>query len=254
MTPMKQFRSLWLLFSVPLLLIPAATGWTRPPDETTAEAPGPAEEPARESGFRDDHDATSRHHFRDLEHWLEVFEDPERDDWQQPGRVVKELGIGNGDVVADLGAGTGYFSLHLARAVAPAGHVFAVDIEPGMVGYIGKRSDRELIGNLTPVLALPNDPMLPPGGVDLAFICDTFHHIDDRVEYLIRLQQDLSPTGRIAVIDFLKKELPIGPLVALKLPRDHVVAEFLEAGYILVEEKDFLPYQYFLIFRPAERD
>jgi ubiquinone/menaquinone biosynthesis C-methylase UbiE len=248
---MKPYRvlSLWL----PILILAVSAGVDRGRCDETAPQ-DPAGEPIPEHDFRGDHDATSRHHFQDLEHWLQVFEDPERDKWQQPDRVVRELGIGNGDVVADVGAGTGYFSLHLASAVAPAGHVFAVDIEPGMVGYIAERSERETIGNLTPVLALPHDPMLPPGGVDLVFICDTFHHFDDRVGYLKRLKQDLSPGGRIAVIDFLKKELPIGPPPAHKLPRDHVVAEFLEAGYTLVEEKAFLPYQYFLIFRPADSD
>jgi ubiquinone/menaquinone biosynthesis C-methylase UbiE len=118
-----------------------------------------------------------------------------------------------------------------------------------MVGHIAERSVRDSIANLTPVLARPEDPMLPPGRVDLVFICNTFHHIDDRVEYLKRLRGDLTAGGRVAVIDFRKKEIPVGPPADHKLTRDHVIAEFLEAGYDLAEEKTFLPYQYFLIFR-----
>ncbi|MBI4161986.1 MAG: class I SAM-dependent methyltransferase [Acidobacteria bacterium] len=237
------------LLRVPILLalltgppaVPADPGPQGPPDS----GPHPQGEESQH-----EHAGTSHRRFDDIEHWIGVFDDAARDEWQMPERVVRELGIGAGDRVVDLGAGTGYFSVRLARAILPGGALLAVDTEPGMVRHLAERSAAESIPNLTPVLALPDDPMLPPAGADLVFLCDTYHHIDDRVEYLRRLRDDLRAGGRVALIDFHKREMPVGPPLEHKLARDHVLSEFEEAGYGLAEEKDFLPYQYFLIFRP----
>ena len=204
-------------------------------------------EPVEEEEF--DHSATSHRKFKDIDHWVRIFEDPKRQEWQMPEKVVKALGLGDGSRVADLGAGTGYFTVHLARAVAPSGFVLAVDVELDMIEYLAQRVQKDALGNVTPVFALADHPMLPPGRLDLIFVCDTFHHIDDRVKYLKRLRSALAPGGRIAVVDFLMKDIPVGPPPDHKLPRVHVISEFLEAGYQLAEEKTFLPYQYFLLFR-----
>ena len=197
-----------------------------------------------------DHDAAAHHRFDDVERWVEVFDSPERDAWQKPQSVVEFLGVQEGEVVADLGAGTGYFTVHLAGAVGVPGRVYAVDIESTMVDYLEERAQQAGLGQVTPVLAAPDDPKLPEAGVDLIFICDTWHHIDDRLVYLGRLERALRTGGTVAVVDFREGELPVGPPPGSKLSRAEVVAEFEEAGWSLASESDALPYQYVLVFTP----
>lgn len=153
--------------------------------------------------------------------------------------------------VADLGAGTGYLSPYLSRAVGPTGGVLAVENEPSLVVYLRDRAERESIENLTPVLASSNDPRIPPGSVDLVVMLDTYHHLDDRVAYARRLARALRRGGRVAIIDWQKRDLPVGPPLDHKLAREDVLAEMQAAGYRLAGEPTLLPYQYFLVFRPV---
>ena len=197
------------------------------------------------------HDATAHHPFTDVKKWVQVFDDPKRDDWQKPEEVAAALGLGPGMIVADLGAGTGYFERYLARAIAPGGVVLAIDTEPEMVGYMRTRFVKEGAEGVVPVLAAPGDPFLPAGRVDRVLIVDTYHHIDDRLHYFGRLKRALAPGGRVAIVDFHKRPLPVGPPPEHKLAREFVVEEMRQAGYRLADEKSFLPYQYFLLFEPA---
>ncbi|HLK11984.1 MAG TPA: methyltransferase domain-containing protein [Candidatus Binatia bacterium] len=196
------------------------------------------------------HDATAHHDFVDVAHWAAVFDDPARDAWQKPDAVVGALGLRPGMTVADLGAGTGYFERRLAGAVGAVGTVFAVDTEPGMVEHLRARAEREGTDNVVPVLASPATPRLPAGAVDVVLIVDTFHHLDDRLAYLHALRRVLRPGGRVAIVDWRKRPLPVGPPPEHKLPRGQVVEEMEAAGYALVGAPDVLPYQYFLIFAP----
>lgn len=201
----------------------------------------------------DDHDATVHHRFDDVERWARHFDNPARDEWQKPEEVVRFLKIEEGAVVADLGAGTGYFSVHLARATGPDGIVFAVDIEPELIEHLQERAEKEGLPNLRAVLADRDSPELSERSTDLVFVCDTWHHIDDRLNYLGKLSRVLREGGRVAVVDFREGELPVGPPPGHKLTRDDVVAEFDKAGWRLVDEGTMLPYQYLLVFRPAGR-
>jgi len=196
------------------------------------------------------HDATSHHSFADVEHWSAVFDDPSRDAWQKPAEVVAALGLRPGMTVADLGAGTGYFSRHLSAAVGPEGTVLAADPEPSMVAHLRERAEAERTVNVVPILASADNPRLPAHATDLVLIVDSFHHIDDRLTYLRGLRRCLRPGGRVAVIDWQKRELPVGPPPEHKLAREQVVEEMEEAGYALIGEPELLRYQYFLVFRP----
>lgn len=233
------------------------------PDARLAQAmTGPQDNPSTEDqpGGQDPHAGhgehahgermeTADHGFKDVQKWVERFESPERDEYQMPDRVVEALGLEPGQTVADIGAGTGYFTFRLARAVAPGGKVLAVDIEPEMVDFINERKEKEEGGNLVEsVLSEPDDPLLPDGTVDLALLVNTYHHIPGRVDYLLGLEKDLAPGGRIVVIDFEKKDAPVGPPKEHKMSRGEVILEFEAAGYRLVGEKSFLPHQYFLVF------
>ena len=195
-------------------------------------------------------DATTHHSFDDVEHWKAVFDDPARDEWQKPADLVKALAIRPGMAVADLGAGTGYLSRHLSAAVGPDGTVFAAEPEPKLLAYLRERAEREKTANVVPVLASLDDPRLPPRSVDLVLVVDTFHHIDHRVAYFRALRRVLRSGGRVAIVDWHKRPLPVGPPPEHKLDRDQVVDEMRAAGYALAAEPDVLPYQYVLVFAP----
>lgn len=196
-------------------------------------------------------DATSHHPFDDPEKWAKLFDDPARDAWQKPGETVAALGIRPGMIVADIGAGTGYFEAYLSRAVGPGGLVLAIDPEPKMVQHLGRRARKDGLTNVLPVLGSTDEPFLPKGRVDRVLIADTYHHIDDRLAYFGRMREALAPGGQVAVVDFHKRPLPVGPPPEHKLSREHVLDEMRRAGWRLADEKTFLPYQYLLVFEPA---
>ena len=194
------------------------------------------------------HDATSRHSFEDVEHWKSVFDDPERDRWQKPDAIVKALGLKRGMTVADLGAGTGYMSKRLSVAVGSEGTVFAIEPEAKLLAYLRERAEREETANVVPVLGSIDDPRLPRASTDVILVLDTFHHIDDRIRYFRDLRRTLKRGGRVAIVDWHKRELPVGPPLDHKLAREHVIDEMVAAGYRLVDEPDTLPYHYMLVF------
>ena len=190
--------------------------------------------------------AGHHHRFTDAAQWAKVFDDPERDRWQRPDEVVAALRLAPDARVADIGAGTGYFTVRIARAV-PRGHVYAVDIEADMVRYVTERAQREQLPNVTAVLAAPDDPKLPMA-VDRVLVVDTYHHIEGREAYFRRVKSRLKPDGEVAIVDFTK-ESPIGPPAAMRLAPDTVKQEMARAGYVLAVEHP-LPNQYVLVFRP----
>ncbi len=191
--------------------------------------------------------------WKDVEYWAGVFEDPERREWQKPITVLTFLGIQNGATVADLGAGTGYFTALLALQVGPAGKVYAVDVEPAMLEHLKARDDISQ-DRVIPIQAKANHPMLPDGEIDLVLCVNTWHHIKKRTRYLKRLESSLTPEGRVAIVDFRSGELPVGPPPDKKVARDRVIAEFRDAGWRYVAESVALPYQYLLIFLPPDKN
>ena len=193
---------------------------------------------------------THQHSFGDAEKWAHVFDDPKRDGWQKPHEVIHALALKPDAVVADLGAGTGYFAARLANMLGK-GRVYAVDIEPDMVKYLGKRAKDERLPNMIPVTAAPKDARLP-AKVDLVLLVDVYHHIDDRERYFRKLRASLKPGGRIAVIDF-RLDSPEGPPKDGRIAPERVKEEMASAGYALAQEHGFLPRQYFLVFRRTSR-
>lgn len=178
----------------------------------------------------------------------EQFERAGRDEYQKPDQVVKSLQLKKGDAVADIGAGSGYFTRRFAHAVNPGGVVYAVDIDENMLRYIQKGALEKEQNNIVTVLCDENDPMLAPDSVNLVFICDTIHHIANRSEYYRKLQRVLRPGGRLAIVDYKKEEQAIGPPMHIRIAREDLIQEITKAGFQKTEEFDFLPYQYFLIF------
>lgn len=185
--------------------------------------------------------------FDDAERWSKVFDDPERDAWQKPDEVIGAFKLAPDAAVADIGSGTGYFAVRLARAL-PAGRVFGADLEPDMVRYLNERAAREKLPNLSSHVAAADDPRIP-APVDLALVVNTYHHIGRRQGYFSRLKKSLKAQGRVAIVDF-KPDSPIGPPKRHRIAANAVADEMTRAGYALEASPDFLPYQYLLIFRP----
>ena len=190
-----------------------------------------------------------KHHVpRSAEEYAKVLDDPKRDKWQKPHEVVMALDLQPADTVADIGAGSGYFAIRFARH---AGKVLAVDIEPKLLDIVARRADQLKVGNVETVLASPDDPHLAAESVDLIFICDVIHHIEKRPAYYQLLTRALKPGGRLAIVDFHKRKLPVGPRPEMKIARETLVAEVQAGGFRLAREHTFLPYQYFLVFQAA---
>lgn len=154
------------------------------------------------------HSDHMEHRFDNPTESAKDFDDPSRDAWQMPERVIAALKLKAGQSVADIGAGTGYFSVRLARSSADL-HVYGVDIEKSMVDYLRSRAAMEGLPNITVVHAGEDSPKLP-AAVDVVLIVDTYHHIGNRVDYFRRLSASLKPGGPLAIIDF-KPDAPMGP-------------------------------------------
>jgi cyclopropane fatty-acyl-phospholipid synthase-like methyltransferase len=187
------------------------------------------------------------HHF-DPKSSAKSFDDPSRDTWQMPDRVIATLALKPGYAVADIGSGTGYFTVRLAKSAA-APKVYGTDIEPEMVTYLRDRAAKEGLKNVIPVQAAADSPNLPEP-VDVVLIVDTYHHIGDRENYFRNLAKSLKPGGRVAIIDF-KPDSPEGPPKEFRFSPEKFKAEMSKAGYRLAAQYDFLPRQNFLVFAIA---
>jgi predicted methyltransferase len=184
---------------------------------------------------------------QDLDAYIQALSSPERDAWQKPDQVVAALGLAKGQTACDIGSGPGYFTLRLARAVGPQGFVYAIDVEARMLQALRERLEKVRLRNVAPVLAVADDPLLPPGACDLILVVDTYHHFPERTAYLARLRHSLKPKGRIVNIDYHKKPTPTGPPLDHRVARETFLSEAKGAGLSLAGEQTFLPYQYFLI-------
>jgi predicted methyltransferase len=195
-------------------------------------------------------DATATHSFGDVARWEKVFDDPARANWQQPAAIVQASALAPDMAVADVGAGTGYLERLLSEAVGPRGTVYAVEVEPNLVTHLRARAERERTANVVPVLGSTANPRLPAGHVDRILFVDTYHHINDRVDYFRRLRAALAPGGWIVIVDWEKREDTIGPELAHRLAREQVTSEMERAGYRTLETAVRLPHQYLLVFTP----
>jgi ubiquinone/menaquinone biosynthesis C-methylase UbiE len=172
--------------------------------------------------------------------------DPSRDAWQKPKEVVEKLAIVPGAQVADIGAGGGYFTWHLAEAVGPNGTVYAVDVDETGLEIIKKEMQARGVKNVVPIHAEPADPKLPDL-VDLVFSCDTYHHMKNRVVYFQSLARSLKPGGRVAILDFHPHGFFSG-LLGHGTAAEDVRREMEAAGYRVVAGFDSIDRQHFQVF------
>jgi len=186
--------------------------------------------------------------FEDVEKYIAFLERADRAVWQKPDEVVAALGLKGTETVFDLGAGSGYFTFRLARAL-PQGQVIAADTEAEMIRHIHHKVTEEGIRNIQATLVQPEDPKIP-GDADLVFVCDVLHHVPDRSAWLGKLVSEMRPGARLVLIEFKEGKLPEGPPESIKLSRAQIVELATRAGLVLESEHaDLLPYQGFLVFR-----
>jgi len=178
-----------------------------------------------------------------------AYEGFDRDSWQKPDQVIALLGLREGDQVADLGAGGGYFTFKLAAAVGDTGRVYAVDVDDDMISYLEQRVAEEGIANVEVVRGEFEDPMLPDGRIDLLFTSNTYHHIQDRPAYFRRVLDDLAPNGRVAILE-LNDSSWFPRTFGHQTPKQTIVDEMTEAGYRLANDFDVVGRQHFLMFEP----
>jgi ubiquinone/menaquinone biosynthesis C-methylase UbiE len=183
---------------------------------------------------------------------LGLLEAPDRDMWQHPDQVMDVLGIAEADVVADIGAGAGWFTIRLARRVGPNGTVFAQDVQQEMLAAINRRVNALGLTNVKQTLGKDDDPRLPPESLDAALMVDAYHENDDprkRVSLLRSLAKALRRSGRFGLIDFKLEGSGPGPAADERVSPETVISEATAAGLQLAGQETFLPYQYFLIFK-----
>ena len=206
-----------------------------------------AEHGAAEAGHGADHghDANAHMNARPFLDLVADFEESGRDTWQRPEAVLAALGDLEGRTVAEIGSGSGYFAFRLAEAGA---RVLCLDVDERFLAYIAGRRDALGLQDRMALRHVPYDSAaLAAGEADVVLIVNTWHHIEDRSSYFAEVRAGLAPGGELVVIDFEKRELPVGPPPRMKLSAERVVEELRAAGYERIEvDRDLLPHQYLI--------
>lgn len=203
----------------------------------------PIECPLRKAGI----DPTKLKPFAEVEKYIQFLERPDRAKWQKPDEVVKALKLKGAEAVVDLGAGSGYFTFRLSKAV-PQGKVIAIDTQPEMVRHVHRKVITGDWPNVRAQVGKADDPGLSPDA-DLVFVCDVLMHVSKKSEWLKTIHSEMQSGARVALIDFREGHLPEGPPEAVKVPKAEVLRLGEKAGFTLLEDKsDLLPYQNFLVF------
>ena len=178
--------------------------------------------------------------------WLER---PERDLEENPNVAIDALKLKKGMTVADVGAGTGYFSIRMARQVGPQGKVLASDLQPQMLARLKRNLDREKVRNVEPVLATESDPNLPAGAMDLILLVDVYHEFSEPQEMLRKMRAALKPDGRLVLLEYRKEDpsVPIRPEHKMSVAEAKLEVE--AEGFVLAAVLDKLPRQHILVFK-----
>ena len=190
----------------------------------------------------------------DIEPWVARFERPGREIYDRRHEIVAATGVEAGMVVADIGAGTGLFTRLFAARVGTSGKVYAVDISPAFVDNIRRNSREHGPTNVEGIVNSPRDVSLPPRSIDVAFICDTYHHFEYPGAMMQSIRAALKPGGSVVVVDFRRIPGFSSSWVMGHVRADEaaVIGEIEASGFRLVERRDFLRTNYFLRFVPVE--
>jgi ubiquinone/menaquinone biosynthesis C-methylase UbiE len=178
--------------------------------------------------------------------WLER---DEREQEEAPSKAIEALDLRPGMVIADIGAGSGYYTSRLARKVAPTGRVYATDIQPGMIAILDRRIKYENLTNVTTVLSAMDDPTLPAQSIDLAIMVDVYHELQQPQQFLQRLKAALKPGGRLVLLEFRKEDPRVPILEVHKMSVAEVKQELEAEDYVLDRVIDVLPWQHIIVLR-----
>lgn len=177
--------------------------------------------------------------------WLER---PERVAEEAPAKAIKALNIRSGETVADIGAGSGYYSVLLADAVGRTGRVYATDIQPEMLGLIRQKIDARLVRNIEPVLGTAIATGLPDGAIDMALMVDVYHELEQPQVFLRSVKRALKPDGRLVLIEFRKEDRRVPIRDEHKMSVREARMELEAEGFRLERASDVLPWQHILVF------
>lgn len=184
-----------------------------------------------------------------VKRYIAMLERKERDSFQKPDEVMRALALKPGEKVADVGAGSGYFTIRVARAVGPTGRVLAVDVNPDLLEFLDRRVKEAGLANVKSLVVAKDDPGLAPAALDTVLMVDTLHYVADRASWLKKVRAGLAPGGRVVVIDYTPKpwsERPWGPPPEQKMSREEVDEAMAAAGLVPVKVHAFLPEQFFV--------
>jgi len=185
--------------------------------------------------------------FSDTQKYIDFLERTDRAKWQMPETIINELHLSGAETIADVGAGSGYFSFRFAH-VLPNGKVFAIDIEPEMLRHIYHKAVAGGVGNIEVIKADFDDPHVP-SGVDIVFVCDVIHHVKERGMWLRKLSSEMKKGAKLVVVEFKEGDLPEGPPARLKISKNKLIAMIAETNFKLdLDKPKLLPYQVFLVF------
>ena len=203
----------------------------------------PIDCPLRKQGVNVDH----MEPFEDTEKYIAFLERKDRLKWQKPEAVIKKIHLNGDERIADVGAGSGYFTFRLASKV-PKGKVYAIDVKPEMLRHIHHKAMSNKINNIEIILAAYNDPKVPKDS-DIVFICDVLHHVKKRSTWIKKLYSEMSAESKLVLVEFKDGPLPEGPPEHIKISREEIISEFVNNGFSkLSEDTNLLPYQNFLMF------
>jgi len=183
--------------------------------------------------------------------YFELLERPNREDVQKSPEIMKSLAFRPGERVADIGAGTGYFTFPIAEAVGPTGVVWALDIAPEMIEVLEFRTKAQRVANVKVRRVASDDPQLEPGSLDTILMIDAIHYVKDRTAYAKKLLPGLALGGRVVIIDYKPKpmsERPWGPPPEQQFPKEQLDKEMAAASFKVLKAYDFLPEQFFVVY------
>jgi len=178
--------------------------------------------------------------------WLER---PEREAEEAPSKALAALELKPGMVVADIGAGSGYYTTRMSRLVGATGRVYATDVQPGMIELLNRRIQSEGLGNVSPVLSGMDDPKLPPQSIDLAIMVDVYHELQTPQVFLQKLREVFKPGGRLVLVEFRKEDPKVPILEVHKMSVAEVRSELEPEGFVLDKVIDVLPWQHIIVLR-----
>jgi ubiquinone/menaquinone biosynthesis C-methylase UbiE len=242
-----RYFKLVILFLVFILIPCQVEAENKEHDSSLKKGPSyatPIDCPLRKKGVLHDHNEPFKH----TDKYIDFLEREDRITWQKPDVVIEKLNIKGDENIADVGAGSGYFSFPLASAV-PQGRIYAIDIEPKMIRYIHHKAIMNDIENIEVILAEPDDPKVPEDS-DIVFICDVLHHIENKLQWLKKIYSGMKKGARLILIEFKEGDLPEGPPEQIKISQNDIISNSCRAGFTKIyADNTLLPYQNFLVFK-----